>query len=108
MLQRIARSEPSKGTLTRSPNTPPRNFLPAFDSQRPSNKPSPLNGAAFFCSSPADLAPWTSANSASPEQNPSAYPQHMDCRSPTADTDGTSPRNAEAEHNGERILRRSG
>jgi hypothetical protein len=110
MLQRIARSEPSKGSLTRSPNTPPRNFLPTLDPQRRSNKPSPLNGAAFFGSSPADLAPprWASANSASPEQNPSAYPQHMDCRSPTADTDGTSPCNVDAEHNGERILRRSG
>ena len=118
MLQRIARSEPSKGSLTRSPNTPPRNFLPTpisrshpFDSQRRSNRPSPLsvpNGAAFFGSSPADPAPprWASANSASPEQQPSTYP--LDYRSPTADTDSTSPCNADAEHSGERTLRRSG
>jgi hypothetical protein len=114
MLQRIARSEPSKGTLTRSPNTPPRNFLPTpisrshtFESQRRSNKPSPLNGAAFFGSSSAPPR-WASANSASPEQQPSVYPQHLDYRSPTADTDSASLCNADAEHNGERTLRRSG
>jgi hypothetical protein len=112
MLQKIARSEPSKGSLTRNPNIPPRNFLPApisrplFDSHRRPNKPSPLsvpNGSSFFGSSPIDPPPrWHSASSASPEQQPSAY------RSPTADTDGASSCAADAEHNGERTLHRSG
>ncbi|KAH0547884.1 hypothetical protein GP486_008375 [Trichoglossum hirsutum] len=110
MLDRIG-SEPSKGSLTRNPNVPPRNFLPApvsrplFDSHRRPNKPSPLsvpNGPSFLGSSPIDPPlRWPGASSASPEQ-PSSY------RSPTADTDGASPCAADAEHNGERTLRRSG